>query len=45
MASERFSSRECLLEVIRILQEHTDKKEMMTIHEIQVKGHHFFYVE
>lgn len=35
MASERFSSRERLLEVVRILQEHTDKKEMMTIHEIQ----------
>lgn len=34
MASERFTSRERLLEVIRILQENTDKKETMKIHEI-----------
>lgn len=44
MASERFSSRERLLEVVRILQEHTDKKEMMTIHMIQVKGHLYSFM-
>ena len=34
MTAKPFTSRERLLEVIRILQEQTDKKETMTIHEI-----------